>query len=178
MRRSALGLLLCAAALVACKKDDAPAAGSAAPSASASDRASAPGAIGSAGKKPREKFDAIEVDVPPQKSSLHVAWKLPDGTGVNDEAPFVVRWVSSDGLASAPADISAHGKDVEHGFDVPIELMRDSSGGKLVGDIDMVVCDVATHAVCVPLKRELDITLNAQAGVKPGAVSLPLPSAR
>jgi len=136
----------------------------------------APGAAPS--KRPREKFDEVEVDVPPAKSALHVAWRMPDGTGVNDDAPFGVRWVSSDGLATTPTDISAKGKDVAKGFDVPIELMAGSTGGKLAGDLDMVICDTATHSVCVPLKRRLEITLRSSAGVKPGAVELPLPAAK
>jgi hypothetical protein len=139
----------------------------------------APGAVAKGeAKRPRDKFDAIEVSVPPRKSALHVAWNLPGGTGINDDAPFGVRWVTSDGLAMAPTDIHARGKDVAKGFDVPIELMDSATGGKLAGDVDMVICDVATHAVCVPLRRQLEITLNPSTGTERGSVVLPLPSAR
>jgi hypothetical protein len=129
-------------------------------------------------KRPKERFDAVEVNVPVGKSSLHVAWQIPNGTGINDEAPFAVRWVSSDGLAVTPIDIHAFGRDVEKGFEIPIELMTGTSGGKLAGDLDMVVCDTATHAVCVPLRRQLEITLNPSKGSALGSLNLPLPAAR
>lgn len=129
-------------------------------------------------KRPKDRFDAVEVAVPDGKSSLHVSWKLPDGTGVNDEAPFAVRWVSSDGLTVTPTDIHAIGRDVAKGFEIPIELMAGTSGGKLSGDLEMVVCDIATHAVCVPLRRQLEITLSPSKGAALGAVVLPLPSSR
>ncbi len=129
-------------------------------------------------KRPKDRFDEVEVAVPDGKSSLHVSWKLPDGTGVNDKAPFAVRWVSSDGLAVTPTDIHALGSDVAKGFEIPIELMAGTSGGKLSGDLEMVVCDVATHAECVQLHRQLEITLNPSKGGALGSVTLPLPSAR
>ncbi len=129
-------------------------------------------------KRPKDHFDVVEVNVPTGKSSLHVAWKLPGGTGINDEAPFGVRWVSSDGLAVTPNDIAALGKDVAKGFEIPVELMTGTSGAKLAGDLDMVVCDVATHAVCVPIRRQLEITLNPSKGSSSGSVVLGLPSAR
>ncbi len=127
---------------------------------------------------PREKFDAAELPVPPGRSTLHVAWALPVGTSINDDAPFTVRWGSSDGLAAPPADIRGVGKDVASGFDVPIEIMGKASGAQLAGDIDLVVCDVATHSVCVPLRRRLELTFAVTKGADGGKVTLPLPQAR
>ena len=163
-------LLFCA-----CKKKE-----EAAPPVASASASAAPGAaIGAPkAKRPKDRFDAIEVAVPDGKSSLHVSWKLPDGTGVNDAAPFAVRWVSSDGLAVTPTDIHGLGSDVAKGFEIPIELMAGTSGGKLSGDLEMVVCDVATHAVCVPLRRQLEITLSPSKGGALGSVILSLPSAR
>jgi hypothetical protein len=126
----------------------------------------------------RVKIDAAEIAVPPGKSSLHVQWAVPDGTAINDDAPFSVRWGSSDGLVSSPADIKGVGKDVRGGFDVPIELMKGASGGQLTGDIDLVVCDVETHSVCVPLKRRVELTFAAGRGNAKGDVTLPLPRAK
>ena len=126
----------------------------------------------------RVKFDAAEIAVPPGKSSLHVQWAVPDGTAINDDAPFSVRWGSSDGLVAPPADIKGQGKDVRAGFDVPIELMASASGGQLAGDIDLVVCDIETHAVCVPLKRRLELTFAPGKGNAKGTVTLPLPRAK
>jgi hypothetical protein len=171
----------CLLALIACRKEDPTPTQ---PVTSASPRgpgaaASAPGEAVASGKAgERVKFDAAEIAVPPGKSALHVQWSVPSGTAINDDAPFTVRWGSSDGLVSPPGDIRGHGKDVEGGFDVPIELMAGSSGGQLAGDIDLVVCDVETHAVCVPLKRRLELTFAVGKGNAKGNVTLPLPRAK
>ena len=145
-------------------------------SSSASASALIEGAVGKPGE--RVKLDAAEIAVPPGKSSLHVQWSVPDGTAINDDAPFTVRWASSDGLVTPPADIKGHGKDVRGGFDVPIELMAGASGGQLVGDIDLVVCDVETHSVCVPIKRRVELTFAPGKGNAKGNVTLPLPQAK
>ncbi len=138
------------------------------------------GAPGAAAPMParEERFDAAEVPVPPGKSQLHVAWSVPDGTAINDDAPFAVRWGSSDGLVTPPNDIHGVGKDVKGGFDVPIEVMGGADGASLSGDIDLVVCDVATHSVCVPLKRKLVLTFAVGKGSAQGRVTLPLPKAK
>ncbi len=172
---SAATLAAALLAASACHKppDPAPGAASAPASAVASAPASAPGA-----RPKREKVDAAEVRVPPGKSQLHVAWDLPEGTGINDEAPFSVRWTASDGLLETPTDIKGLGKEVARGFDIPIALMKDSPGGMLSGDLDLVVCDVATHAVCVPLHHRLELTFAVQAGAPAGQVHLPLPQAK
>ncbi len=151
------------------------------PIAAASDASPAPGgsaAVIITAPVRVDKFDAAEIPVPVGKSQLHVAWSVPDGTAINDDAPFNVRWGSSDGLVASPTDIHGHGKDVAAGFDVPIEVLGGSSGGQLVGDIDLVVCDVKTHSICVPLKRHLELTFAAGKGTSQGRVTLPLPSAK
>ncbi len=163
-------------AIVACKKDEPSTTPQVASASAAAPTESAAVVIGKAGE--RIKFDAAEIAVPPGKSSLHVQWAVPSGTAINDDAPFTVRWASSDGLVSPPADIKGHGKDVEGGFDVPIELMAGSSGGQLTGDIDLVVCDIETHSVCVPLKRRLELTFAVGKGNAKGSVTLPLPRAK
>ena len=169
-------LLVCA--LVCCDKKES--AVTIAPpvitTASASGSALVEGAV--IGKPERVKFDAAEIAVPPGKSNLHVQWSVPDGTAINDDAPFSVRWGSSDGLVAPPSDIKGHGKDVASGFDVPIELMAGASGGQLAGDVDLVVCDVETHSICVPLKRRLELTFAAGKGNAKGHVTLPLPRAK
>lgn len=137
------------------------------------------GALGS-GRAPRplEKFDAAEVNVPPGRSTLHIAWELPPGTGINDEAPFAVRWSQSDGLVGPPSDIVGVGKQVAAGFDVPVEPMATATAAQLSGDVSLVVCDTATHAVCVPLKRRLEVTFGVRKGGKPGSLRVPLPQAK
>ncbi len=160
--------------LVACRKEESAATQPTA-SASASATPPTPTAIGKPGE--RLKLDAAEIAVPPGNSALHVQWSVPSGTAINDDAPFQVRWGSSDGLVAPPTDIKGQGKDVEGGFEVPIELMAGTSGGQLTGDIDLVVCDVETHSVCVPLKRRLELTFAVSKGAK-GTVTLPLPRAK
>jgi hypothetical protein len=123
--------ILCLLALMACKKDDPSTTPQSASASAAAPSESAAVVIGKAGE--RIKFDAAEIAVPPGKSSLHVQWSVPSGTAINDDAPIAVKWTQSDGLVSPPADIKGHGKDVEGGFDVPIELMAGSSGGQLTG---------------------------------------------
>jgi len=159
--------------LAACRKEE-PTGGQ--PAASSAPAESATVVIGKAGE--RIKFDAAEIAVPEGKSALHVQWSVPKGTAINDDAPFSVKWSQSDGLSTPPSDIKGHGKDVEGGFDVPIDVMPGSSGGQLTGDIDLVVCDIETHAVCVPIKRRLELTFAAGKGNAKGNVTLPLPRAK
>jgi hypothetical protein len=166
-------------ALVACdKKESTVTISPPVVTAASASAAAAPGGaiLGRPGE--RVKFDEAEIAIPPGKSNLHVQWSVPDGTAINDDAPFTVRWGSSDGLVTPPSDIKGHGKDVRSGFDVPIELMASASGGKLAGDMDLVVCDVETHAVCVPLKRRLELTLAPIKGNAKGTVTLALPRAK
>ena len=162
-------VILALLALAACDKAK-PTSGAPGSASAATTAVAAPG---------RAKIDTAEIAVPPGKSDLHVAWSVPADSEINDEAPFAVRWSSSDGLVAPPADIKGHGSDVRGGFDVPIEIMPDASGGKLTGDIDLVLCDAVTHKVCVPIKRRLELTFATGAKGSPkGTVTLPLPSAK
>jgi hypothetical protein len=113
-------------------------------------------------------------------TDIHVAWALPPGTGVNDGAPFRVRWRSSEGLSRVPDEQRSKGADVAGGFDVAIAPMKGVPGAELVGDVDLVVCDVATHRVCVPVRREIDMSFRFSERPDGGkaAVSVPLPEAK
>jgi hypothetical protein len=91
------------------------------------------------------------------------------GTGVNDEAPFKLRWRSSDGLAEPPADVAAKGASVSNGFDVALVPNHGTTFARLLGDVDLVVCDAETHSVCVPVKRELEMTFNVTPTVAPAS---------
>jgi hypothetical protein len=126
----------------------------------------------------RPTLDAAEIAVPEGKSELHVAWDVPKGTEINDDAPIAVKWKSSDGLATTPSDITGHGKDIASGFDISIEPFAGASGGQLAGDLDLVVCDIETHAVCVPIKRRIELTFAVGKGNAKGKVTLPLPKAK
>lgn len=111
-------------------------------------------------------------------TTVHVGWKLPAGTGVNDGAPFRVRWTSSEGLLHAPEDMRAKGADVTAGFDVAITPTAGAPSALLAGDVNVVVCDVATHRVCVPVTRRIEMTFLAEGHDAAALVTVPLPEAR
>ncbi len=111
-------------------------------------------------------------------TTVHVAWKTPDGTGVNEEAPFKVRWNRSDALAEAPADVKATGAAARDGFDILVRPLPGAPNATLGGTIDIVVCDVRTHSVCVPVRRvvEIEFVVGKDAPVRT-TVAVPLPQA-
>ena len=94
---------------------------------------------------------------PGVETKVRVAWRSPPGTGVNEEAPFKVRWSHSDALADAPADVKATGTAARDGFDIQVKPLAGTPNATLTGVIDLVVCDMATHAVCIPVRRKLEI---------------------
>ena len=113
-------------------------------------------------------------------TTIHVGWKVPPGTALNAEAPFHVRWTTSEGLAEAPEPMKTKGKDVMSGFDVRVVAIRGAPEALLVGELDLVVCDSATHSVCVPVKRRLEMPFLVTHGkAEPRVeVSVPLPRAK
>jgi hypothetical protein len=127
----------------------------------------------------------LKVEVPEVRiraegaTTVRVAWLTPQGTAVNDDAPFRVRWNRSDGLADAPSDVKSTGSAVKDGFKVSVRPMKGASHPALAGEIDIVVCDAATHSVCVPVRREVELDFVSAADASEIAtVSIPLPSAR
>jgi hypothetical protein len=111
-------------------------------------------------------------------TKVHVAWRLPAGTGVNDGAPFRVRWTSSEGLEHAPEDMRAKGADVAQGFEVAVTPTAGAPSALLAGDVDVVVCDIATHRVCVPVTRRIEMTFLAEGRANAAEVIVALPEAR
>ncbi len=110
---------------------------------------------------------------------VRVAWETPEGTGVNEEAPFRVRWNRSDALAEAPTDVKTTGTAARSGFDIAVRPLAGAPNATLAGVIDLVVCDVKTHSVCVPVRRTLDIEfVVAQGAPAETTVTIPLPQAR
>ena len=70
------------------------------PSASAGPVAASPGASASAHPQ-FAKVEFPEVHIRPGvETKVRVAWRSPPGTGVNEEAPFKVRWSHSDAMRS------------------------------------------------------------------------------
>jgi thiol-disulfide isomerase/thioredoxin len=110
---------------------------------------------------------------------VHFGWKTVPGTGINEEAPFHVEWTSSDGLASVPTPIRSTGAAVQHGFDLTVTPIAGAEGGRLAGRVDVVLCDVTTHLVCVPVKRALELTFRvATTPSEAPTVLIPLPEAK
>ncbi len=124
------------------------------------------------------KIDLPEIHVASKGASVvHLIWDAPAGTGVNEDAPLKVRWRSSEGLARVPDDVKTVGGAVKSGLDVAIEPLQ-APAATLIGDLDMVVCDVATHRVCVPLRREITLGLELDAtGPHSATAKIPLPAA-
>jgi thiol-disulfide isomerase/thioredoxin len=104
---------------------------------------------------PSETIDAPSVQVRASGTTVKVVWDAPAGTGVNEEAPFKLRWNRSEGLAEAPPEQKATGAKVKDGFTIPIKPIAGTTHATLDGEIDLVVCDVVTHKICVPLRRGL-----------------------
>jgi energy-converting hydrogenase Eha subunit A len=112
-------------------------------------------------------------------STVHFDWKTPAGTGINEEAPFRLDWTSSDGLASVPSPIKSTGATVQHGFDLSLTPIAGAAAGKLTGELSVVLCDVTTHLVCVPVRRSIELGFRAASvkGESP-TVLIPLPEAK
>jgi hypothetical protein len=161
MRTLAVLALLAAAlattALVACEKPPPPPPPPAISASTVSASASAPAAVDSA--KPQfARVDFPEVPIRAgATTSVHVSWRAPPGTGVNEEAPFRIRWHHSDALADAPSDVTATGTSAKEGFRIAVKPLDGAPNATISGVVDLVVCDMATHAVCIPVKRKIDI---------------------
>lgn len=149
-----------------------------APSASASVPVAA--VMVDAAAAPLEKVEVPEVRVRADgPTTVRVTWSTPKGTAVNDDAPFRVRWNRSDGLADAPSDVKSTGSAVKDGFRVKVKPMAGAPNATLDGEINIVVCDSATHSVCVPVRRgvELGFVVTKDAAEET-TVSIPLPAAK
>ncbi len=127
-----------------------------------------------------EKVEVPEVRIRPDAPTVvKVAWSAPSGTAVNDDAPFRVRWNRSDGLAEAPSDVKSTGSAVKDGFSVKVQPMPGAPNATLAGEIDLVICDVATHSVCVPVKRSVELGFMTVKDAAPEArIEIPLPQAK
>jgi hypothetical protein len=153
------------------------------PAASASAAARVRGADVADGGDTHPQFAKVEFPEvhirPGVETKVRVAWKSPPGTGVNEEAPFKVRWSHSDALADAPADVKATGTSARDGFDIQVKPLAGTPNATLTGVIDLVVCDVATHAVCVPVRRKIEIEFVVNKSAPPEiTVTVDLPQAK
>jgi len=174
---SSAALPFVAVALLACeKKAPAPAE---TPRELATASAAAP-AASSVGAHDESRVEFPEVPIRAgATTTVKVAWKTPPGTGVNEEAPFKVRWTKSDALAEAPNDVKATGSAAKDGFEIRVKPLDGAPNATLGGVVDLVVCDVENHAVCVPVRRKIDIEfVVGKAASADTTVAVPLPQAK
>ncbi len=169
---------LSVAGSVACSKKSEPAP---APVASAVARAPVGAAPPASAMPPgqRAKIEFPEVPIRAAAATVvHVAWKTPPGTAVNEDAPFKVRWFRSDALEAAPADVKATGNSALRGFDITVKPLGTAPNATLGGVIDIVVCDAVNHSVCLPVRRTVDIEfVVGKAAAAETTVTIELPQA-
>jgi hypothetical protein len=178
MRSSLTALVALAALVSACSRDK----GDATPSApSASAPASAPTPAPAPSPTHHDPVEVPVVTISDRAdTTVHVTWDTPKGTAVNDDAPFRLRWTTSEGLAEVPPEMRAKGRDVAAGFDVRVVATKGTPEASLVGEVDIVVCDAETHSVCLPVKRKVTMPFlvsHEKASVR-STVKVPLPSAK
>jgi hypothetical protein len=126
-----------------------------------------------------EEVELPEVRVRPEgETTVRVTWLTPEGTSVNEEAPFRVRWNRSDGLTDAPADMRSTGGTVKDGFELKVRPMPGAPSATLDGEISIVVCDDVTHSVCLPIRRSIELGfVAAKDAAAVASVAIPLPAA-
>jgi hypothetical protein len=127
-----------------------------------------------------EKVEIPEVRVKSDASTtVRVRWLTPNGTAVNDDAPFRVQWNRSDGLVEAPTDVKSTGGAVKDGFRVKVRPMSGAPNATLDGEIHIVVCDAENHSICLPVRRSVELGfVVAKDASEEATVSIPLPEAR
>jgi DNA-binding beta-propeller fold protein YncE len=114
--------------------------------------------------------------LPTPKRRIQIAFSVPAGTGVNEDAPVHVRAGKNDGLVFPPKELRGKGKDFQKGFEIEAESVAGVRTAHLELVVDLVTCDIKTHRVCVPLTRQLDLTFVSDG--KEGPIVLPLPEAK
>ncbi len=140
----------------------------------------APASDGSAPvSAPAEKAALSELRVRSGASPVLVEWQAPAGTAVNEEAPFRAVWRDQRGLVAVPSNVKATGSAVKDGFRMTVTPEPGAKSARLSGEVDLVLCDSATHKVCVPVRRavELSIVVSEDAPREPH-LAFPLPAAR
>ena len=108
---------------------------------------------------------------------LRIEWQLAPGTGINDEAPYRLRWMTADGLAGLPADSHGHGRDIVHGIEVALPPSSSTAQAIARGELELVICDTVSHRVCVPVRRKVELGLVPTERAADEVVHLPLPAA-
>jgi thiol-disulfide isomerase/thioredoxin len=114
-----------------------------------------------------------------RKSELSLNWNLPDGTGINDEAPFRITWVSQSGLEHLPTAVRMTGKQAQAGVKIAVEPSKNSDKSAVHAWLDLVLCDIKTHRICKPVHLKLDMNMQIGSNVQPQLqASVALPEAK
>ncbi len=87
---------------------------------------------------------------------------LRPSTTLNDEAPFRVRWTHNEFDGSASRH-EGHWRRRQEGMKFSV-TPTNATAATLKGEVDLVVCDVETHAVCVPVHRSLELDFFPKGG--------------
>jgi thiol-disulfide isomerase/thioredoxin len=127
---------------------------------------------------PLERVEPAEVALSTAGATVKVGWSAPAGTGVNEDAPFRLRWNKTEGLAATPPPMKSTGRTVKDGFDLALKPAPGATHASLDGELDMVICDVATHAVCVPVRRQLVLRFSIAKDSPAPKLSVNLPEAK
>ena len=111
-------------------------------------------------------------------TKIDVAFTAPRGTGVNEDAPFRVVWIETAGLVKTPDPVRGKGAAFKGGFAFDVEPAPGASSGRLAGVLDLVICDVATHRVCVPIRRTVTAKIEVAKTAPEARAAIALPEAK
>jgi hypothetical protein len=60
-----------------------------------------------------------------------------------------------------------------------VKPMKGAPNATLAGEIDIVICDAATHSVCVPVKRSIELGfMSVRDASAATEIEVPLPEAK
>jgi len=127
-----------------------------------------------------EKLEMEEIRIRENVATpVKMKWIAPQGTAINDDAPFHVRWNRSDGLAQAPPDATSTGSAVKEGYEIKVQPLPNTPNATLTGEIRIVVCDSVNHSICLPVRRRVELGFTVVKDAPPEIwVQVPLPAAK
>jgi len=85
---------------------------------------------------------------------------------------------SSGGGAGAVVGAAVGSGAVVSGSALSVEPLAGASSASLTGVLDLVICDIETHRVCVPVRRTVKADFAVQGAAEAPAATLELPAAR
>ena len=104
----------------------------------------------------------------------HAEWRQ-----VGNQPQAAIGWLGLE--RSRPAQVQESGRRclAQHGFDLEVTPIAGTQGGRLVGELSVVLCDTTTHLVCVPVRRSIELGFRvATTRTEAASVIIPLPEAK